>query len=634
MHAKSALASLLLVSAVQGHAQSLGAAQGAVIIGRPLDIVVQSQVGTTDDAASLCVQADVRYGDARLSASEVSVTVEQGGAAGQGGLRVRARQPINEPFVTVELRMGCPTRFSRSYTLLADAEPIRSAPAVAPARPAVTAPVTRPPAPSVVPRPVTTAPVPTPMTRSVASSPETPIRLQAPLPRPAGVTRLASKARPVPAAAPVERQASGQVRSVAESVPAAPGPRLELEPVDLGNVPPTTVPVPESVSAPTGAVAPSTTEDAPPAAPASEVAPAVQQELSELRAEQQRLLMAVESLNRELTAAREGRADGLLYGLAGAALVLLGVVLWLLRRRPAMTAVPTEPWWAAPGAGSAGASNSAAAAVTGGVPAETAAVSAGSSAQPCAAGAPSPAAALPDADHMAGLEVSEAGASVFQEVPVAALDVGSLHELWERVDFFESLGQAGDAIAALRAFVQAHPRASEAPYLRWWALAKRHGLDTRLPQATYEQHFQRLLVGDGPGGGLEADAPLMADILRDWPGDAVRTTIEAALASQPGDPSGSLHIRSLTAFDDLIVLHGVLDLLPVQAQAPAVVAPPPDAGPSVLDFELPDIADLSLPAAAPKASPAPDAAAPGKPDEGLDFDLSGWQPPTDKPLKP
>lgn len=634
MHAKSALASLLLVSAVQGHAQSLGAAQGAVIIGRPLDIVVQSQVGTTDDAASLCVQADVRYGDARLSPSEVSVTVEQGGAAGQGALRVRARQPINEPFVTVELRIGCPTRFSRSYTLLADAEPIRPAPAVAPARPAVTAPVTQPPAPSVVPRPVTTAPAPTPMTRSMALSPETPIRLQAPLPRPAGVTRLASKARPVPAAAPVERQASGQARPVAESAPSAPGPRLELEPVDLGNVPPTTVPAPESVSAPAGAAAPSATEGAPPAAPASEVAPAVQEELSKLRAEQQRLLMAVESLNRELTAAREGRADGLLYGLAGAALVLLGVVLWLLRRRPAVTAVPTEPWWAAPGAGSAGASNSAAAAVTGAVPAETAAVTAGASDQPSAAGAASPPAALPDADHMAGLEVSEAGASVFQEVPVAALDFGSLHELWERVDFFESLGQAGDAIAALRAFVQAHPRASEAPYLRWWALANRHGLDTRLPQATYEQHFQRLLVGDGPGGGLEADAPLMADILRDWPGDAVRTTIEAALASQPGDPSGGLHIRSLTAFDDLIVLHGVLDLLPVLAQAPAVVATPPDAGPSVLDFELPDIADLSLPAAPPKASPAPDAAAPGKPDEVLDFDLSGWQPPTDKPLKP
>ena len=237
-------------------------------------------------------------------------------------------------------------------------------------------------------------------------------------------------------------------------------------------------------------------------------------------------------------------------------------------------------------------------------------------------------------DHMAGLEVSEAGASVFQEVPIALLDIAALHELWERVDFFESLGQAADAVAALRAFVLAHPRASEAPYLRWWALARKHGLDTRSPQATYEQHYQRLLAVADTADGVEADPGLLHALTRGWPGDAARATLEAALASQPGDPAAPLQVRTLAAFDDLIVLHGVLDLLPVLAQAPLAPSAAPAgssaatavAAASVLDFELPDITDLPpTPTATP--TPAPPAAGAAPSDGALDFDWSGWQPP-------
>lgn len=174
--------------------------------------------------------------------------------------------------------------------------------------------------------------------------------------------------------------------------------------------------------------------------------------------------------------------------------------------------------------------------------------------------------------------------------------MAALHELWERVDFFEDLGQITDAVAALRSFVLAHPRASEAPYLRWWALATDHGLDARLAQTTYEQHYHRLLQADGRRGTLLDDAALLQRLQSQWPTAEARATLEAALASQP-DAQGQalLAVRSLAAFDDLITLHGVLDLLPL----------------------LP----MTEPAPAPVAAD----------DHTIDFDFSGWTPPPAAP---
>ncbi|MEW6693356.1 MAG: hypothetical protein AB1371_00115 [Pseudomonadota bacterium] len=639
MHAKTALASLLIVSAVQSHAQSLGAVQGAVIIGRPLDIVVQGQWEAGDGGAAVCVEADVRYGETRLAAGSVSVTVERG-SAGASVLRVRARQPVNEPFVTIELRVGCPARFARAYTLLADIEPAQpAAPVAAPVTraPVGVTPATLPPVGAASPAPAAhaaPAAVRTPL-------PETPIRSLATTPRPAGI-RMATKVRPVPAVPATQREDSGAVRSAPPPPPERRGPRLELAPVDIPGTGAPGGAAPETAA--TAPAAPQTSAATEPASPAADGTPpaAVQQEIATLRAEQQRLLMAVESLNRELTQARESRADGLLVALSGLVVVLLGAVLWLWQR--ARKAVPApSAWWTS----------------------TTAALGAADAppAGPAAPAVREPAAA---ADHMAGLEVSEAGASVFQEVPIAALDVAALHALWEQVDFFESLGQAADAVAALRAFVQAHPRASEAPYLRWWALAQAHGLDTRLPQAMYEQHFQRLLAREPGTEGVEADRALVQALVAQWPTDAARRHIEAALASQPGDPATPLRVRTLTAFDDLLVLHGVLDLLLDVAPAPGVagaaaagtggmgaqalgaaattdVALPAPTESGALDFELPDISAWAAPAAEGSPGPAPapqgdEAVAPPPPaaaaDDGLDFDLGDWQLPADTPPQP
>ena len=615
MHPRTALATLLLVSALDGHAQLLGSIQGAVIIGRPLDIVVQSRTVPGSDAQALCVQAQVHYGETVLAPSDVQVSVEGSGETGR--LRVRAGKPVDEPFVTVQLRVGCPARFARSYTLLADVEPAAPTPppTAAPARvEAAVAPMAEPLAP-VVPR--VSAP-------SVSPAPETPIRSLVTAPRPPGVARLASKV-PVVRTRPVagQQDAGTAVAPRVAEAPAPTGPRLKLEPVDLGQGGPMADGAGSQVSA--GAVTGDAAAAGGTASAAGADPAALQQEVAALRAEQQRLLLAVESLNRELTAARESQnGTAWTVALGGVAVLLLAALAWMWRRQSQQSShLAANRWWAAtvrpaqpesvgvpppPVPGEAPASA--------GVPRPTATAE---------TAAPAPARAEVRAEGsaaaMAGLEVSEAGASVFQEVPVAPLDPAALHDLWSRVDFFESLGQIGDAVAALRTFVQAYPRACEAPYLRWWALAQQHNRDPRSAQAMYEQHYQRLMpmAIDDPAG-LEADTALITALQHDWPTEAARARIEAALVSQPGEPLAPLQVRTLAAFDDLITLHGLLDLLPLMESAAAPAAAAASQGvPSMLDFELPDVADMSP---RPKAEPAAPAAR--RSDDALDFHLDDW----------
>ncbi|NIC42757.1 hypothetical protein [Aquabacterium sp. A08] len=609
---KLAVGGTWLVTAVQGWALSLGAVQGQVIIGRPLDILVQSSVDASEAASGLCLEATVLYGDARVPSQAVSATVHRVGGEGVGALRVRASEPVTEPIVTVVLRAGCPQTFRRSYALLADVE-VAPATAAAVASPVAAAPVRRPPeppatsgavldtprapaSPPVAPRapaPARAAPAampsPAPATAPVArAEPETPVRLSAPAARPAGVVRLKTKQRPpVPVA-----------QAVADGAPAAPsplqsalppdtaGPRLKLDPLDLS---PSGAPV-----APVGETAPAPGE-APSAAASADVAPsaepnapdvaAVAQELDTLRVEQERLRLALETMNAQLAQAEANRLQHpVVYALGAAVLALLGGLAWLWRRqrsRSASEAAPAMPWWetglptgteAAPG----GHPQPAEALPT------VSTVAAAPAAAPASGG-------WPPAGEVDGLEVTEAGESLFREVPVATLDEESLQDLWQQVDFFTSMGRHPEAMDRLKAYATEHPRASEAPYLRWLTLAEAVGTaeDRAVAQAFYEHHFQRLapVAALRGGAGLEDDGGYCAQLVRHWPAPEAREWLLAGLVSQPGDPASPLQHRSLQAFDDLLCLLGTLALrdgTPFEAPSPAAAS----AGPEPLDFDF------------------------------------------------
>ena len=115
------LAVLLQLAASSCFAVSLGRHQGATLIGRPLDLSVQAILDAQDDIASLCIEADVFYADTRLDKSRVRVTTERASASSPDAvIRIRTSSPVDEPVVTVYVRVGCQRKIERRYVTLAD----------------------------------------------------------------------------------------------------------------------------------------------------------------------------------------------------------------------------------------------------------------------------------------------------------------------------------------------------------------------------------------------------------------------------------------------------------------------------------------------------------------------------------
>lgn len=654
---KLAMGTALFVTATQVVAVSLGATQGEVIIGRPLDLLVQSNITAAEAASGLCLDADVLFGDTRIAPSAITTAIQQMGAEGQRAIRITVSQPVNEPIVTVTVRAGCTSSFRRSYTLLADVEPALAAAAAASVRHLSSPPVSRPitqasPAPATVRMEGVSLPASPGLSAVDGLGPETPIVLAEPAPRPAAVTRMLSKTTPLPTVGSgmMDNQASRQTAGAvsAEAPPPPSGPRLQLDPVDLTATSVPTVASTEEASGPVvlGQELPVEVQAA------LEQQQVLQQEVETLRAEQERMRLAIETLNAQLVEAQQApSADPWSpvrsFGLPALALLLLGGVWYVLRnrRRPTESALDpkvTTPWWesALPD-----------------VPPQ-------SNAEPLIPSPSGNAKLVPsqptawNSEAVEGLEVAEGRESMFREVPVAALDADRLQDLWQRVGFFCSLGQSAQAVEAFNQFVTQHSRASEGPYLWWISLAQRWGSEDDRASAArfYEAHFQRipppLTVVDAATGLLD-DASIMGRISASWPTPEARQLIEAALASQPGDVQSPLSVRSLNVFDDLITLLGLLDELDTLVSTPLVTAPvtsaldeleaefpawqsvadlsPKSVQPreSMLDFELP-------PVPAPAPSPAPETAksASSPPSVDFDFDMFELQPKTLPPEKP
>jgi pilus assembly protein FimV len=117
---KRSLALLILLASVQSQALTLGRIQGAALIGHPLlaSIAVQAEPG--QNLATSCFEADVFHGDNKQNPARVRLRLEPA-ASGQGSiLRLTSDTPVNEPIVTVYLRVACAQAISRRYVILAD----------------------------------------------------------------------------------------------------------------------------------------------------------------------------------------------------------------------------------------------------------------------------------------------------------------------------------------------------------------------------------------------------------------------------------------------------------------------------------------------------------------------------------
>ncbi len=118
---RAALCCLMLFAAGSSIAMSLGRHRGAALIGKPLDIAVQATLDEQENLAGLCLEADVFYGDSKVDGARVRVTADPVAQGSREALvRVRASALVNEPIVSIQLRVGCSQKFEKRYVLLAD----------------------------------------------------------------------------------------------------------------------------------------------------------------------------------------------------------------------------------------------------------------------------------------------------------------------------------------------------------------------------------------------------------------------------------------------------------------------------------------------------------------------------------
>ena len=138
---------LLLLCSYSGvQALSLGRAQAAVLLSRPLDMLVQASIEAQEETPlDRCFVAEVFYGESRVLAQYVSVSAQRQ-SSNALNLRVRASVPVDEPVVTVYLRTSCGPALARRYVLLSEA--LADTVAVVPVNPALIAPAAVVPATS------------------------------------------------------------------------------------------------------------------------------------------------------------------------------------------------------------------------------------------------------------------------------------------------------------------------------------------------------------------------------------------------------------------------------------------------------------------------------------------------------
>lgn len=213
---------LVLCATMGSSALTLGRAQGAVFVGKPLDLRVQAQFDATEDTQAACLDAEVFYGDTQLESSKVNVTIEPSAAGGTLGptVRVTSSVVVNEPIVAVNVRVGCQQKLSKRYTVFSE----------------VATSVVQPLAPRAVNSSV--APqaglptVPKPLAQSDARTTPAPAARNVP---PDAVRQPVTngKAKPAREATEATPSPAGPTVRLKPEAKASGKPRLRLDPVDL-----------------------------------------------------------------------------------------------------------------------------------------------------------------------------------------------------------------------------------------------------------------------------------------------------------------------------------------------------------------------------------------------------------------
>ena len=544
--------SILLSTALGGTAATLGRHSGAVVIGRPLDIRVQVIADAAEDLSAQCMRADVFFGDNQVGPASIRTSTQRNAPDAEASLRVQTTVPVNEPIVSILVKSGCTTPFSRRYVLLAD--PLSDAATVSPSN-AETRPVADAATASARPLP----PVAGSSTErggkgAVAGSPR-------------GTAAGAATAEPkgLPSAQAGDGAKSPSIVRRKNEAAKDATPRLQLDPVDVNLAierDPTLKLSLSMLSEPT------TNEQ--------ERAAAVQlwkalnaspedilrdaQKLSVLEAEAKGL-REQEAKNKAALQAMQAQVEEsrymtwLAYGLGALLALCLGGLYWLWKRKATTPASGQKDWWAAGAAKSAAPS----------APVKTVAASRKvdldldlgdeSGLDELSGDDGESEAALLTASDRRDFPASQIGVS-------RSVATEELFDVQQQSDFFVSLGEFDQAIGVLKTHIAESHEPSALAYLDLFKLYNKLGR-----QDDYEKlrtEFNRKFNAGAPpfegysdnlNRGLEAYEGAFSRIQALWPQPRVLDVIENSIFRDASDPGAE--VFDLEAYRELLLLHAI-----------------------------------------------------------------------------
>jgi hypothetical protein len=318
-------------------ALSFGRVRSAVILGQNLNVAVPLVLAPgEDEITDECVRAEVMDGDTAVPANLVRARITRGSDDSTRVVRVSTTMAVEEPVVTVTVLAGCPTRLSRSFTLLGDPPTAlaRTSPPITTTVPA--APV---PPPTEVSPAFTAAATASPAPRPAARR-EPPVRR-----RPVAVEPRQAPEAPPTASLPRADAQPGRAEAGARARQTAPErPRLQLESGSVSTTTGASVAIPDPAAS--AAIASAQAAEA--------AASAVQGRVKELEAEVERLRAISKEQADSITQLRVKAAQGAQPGersqwlpwVAGLAALSMALAAWLAYRVRQLAAESRRhAWW-------------------------------------------------------------------------------------------------------------------------------------------------------------------------------------------------------------------------------------------------------------------------------------------------
>ena len=565
---KCLLGALLMVLAANALAASLGRVRDAAIVGGPLDVTLSAQLDGAENPSSVCLSAEVFFGDSQISPDKVRTSISPGAGAGEVLVRIRTTVVLDEPVVTLYAREGCQQKNSRKYVLLAEmlgdnSVPVPStfvqAPAVAAAGTA---------APSQA-GPSKAKPQTRPSTAMASSLTMPPAR------------RVGKQAPPP---APVRK----------------PGPRLQLAPVDLAaERDPALRASPELLTLPSA--------DAQQRASAAALWQALNAQPQDMVRDSQRLKslesdvaamlaqsrkteQAVTDLRGQLEQARQERYSNWLVYALGAVLLLALLAAGFFWRRDRQHALRLSHWWdkeAGQGKASGFADETGPASRSAGLaPAPMPAVDLNLDALQFESTRKLPASRPVEAVDRPEFLPSLGGLSGMPRI----VNAEELFDVQQQADFFVSLGHPDKAVDVLRLHIMDNVETSALVYLDLFDLY--HSLGRKDDYDALRKGFHRMFNAQVPAfddyamdtHGLEYYVAALTRIESLWPTPKVLDVLEESIFRKPDSRS---EVFSLAAYRELLLLHSIAKKIVTRPAEPGEGAGAPAPGAPSLAAALP-----------------------------------------------